>query len=125
MINRPLVDFTERRVAGLREDIAKARDDGTLTGPICDALLGVLDLYDAVTDQAGRDDSFLQAWAMRFRLEGLTMPNESGARALLPGLEAAINQLVMAFPDEVPPSHLHTDPRTQERHVRTREKGKQ
>ncbi|MFJ8860239.1 hypothetical protein ACIRD8_17600 [Streptomyces sp. NPDC102451] len=103
-----MLDLTERRATGMREDIAKARNDGTLAGPICDALLGVLDLYDAASEQAQRDDSSLQGWAMNFRLEGFTMPNESGARTLLPGLAAAINQLVMAFPDESPSSHLHS-----------------
>ncbi len=38
---------------------------------------------------------------MNFRPEGFTMPNESGTRTLLPGLAAAINQLIQAFPDDV------------------------
>lgn len=77
-------DLTERRAAYMREAIAEAQKKGSLPGPVCKALLGVLDLYDAATDQSRRDHSFLQAWAMNFRLEGFTMPNESGARTLLP-----------------------------------------
>jgi hypothetical protein len=92
----------------LREEIDRGRKAGTLTPEVCDAFVGVLDLYNAVSDQARRDDSFLQAWAMNFRLEGFTKPNESGARTLLPGLTAAVNQLAMAFPDEEPPSHLRS-----------------
>ncbi|MFI2765697.1 hypothetical protein ACH5A3_44065 [Streptomyces echinatus] len=84
----------------MREAITEAQKKGSLPGTVCKAVLGVLDLYDAATDQARRDDSFLQAWAMNFRLKGFTMPNESGARTLLPGLAAAINQLTQAFPDD-------------------------
>ncbi|MEU2281874.1 hypothetical protein ABZ614_08015 [Streptomyces sp. NPDC013178] len=100
-------DLTERRAAYMREAIVEAQKNGSLPGPVCNALLGVLDLYDAATDQARRDDSFLQAWAMNFRLEGFTMPNESGTRTLLPGLAAAINQLIQAFLDDEDEPLLH------------------
>ncbi|WP_338485313.1 hypothetical protein VM636_20735 [Streptomyces sp. SCSIO 75703] len=93
-------DLTARRAVYMREAIAEAQKKGSFPEPVCQALLGVLDLYDAAIDQARRDDSFLQAWAMNFRLEGFTMPNESGTRTLLPGLAAAINQLIQAFPDD-------------------------
>jgi hypothetical protein len=93
-------DLAEGRALYMRKAIAEAQKKGSLPGPVCEAFLGVLDLYDAATDQARRDESFLQAWAMNVRLEGFTMPNESGARTLLPGLAAAINQLIQAFPDD-------------------------
>lgn len=108
MTMSPLPDPTPQRIAWMREEIA--RKSGALGPNLRDALLGVLDLYGAASDQTRRDDSFLQSWAMNFRIEGFTMPNESGARTLLPGLTAAINQLAMAFPDEEPPSHLRSVP---------------
>ncbi|MFG2947544.1 hypothetical protein [Streptomyces adustus] len=100
-------DLTERRAVYMREAIAEAQKKGSLPEPVCQALLGVLDLYAAAADQAQQDDTFLQAWAMNFRLEGFTMPSESGTRTLLPGLAAAINQLVQAFPDDEDEPLLH------------------
>ncbi|MFJ4429166.1 hypothetical protein [Streptomyces bobili] len=41
-----------------------------------------------------------------FYFEGITLPNESGARTLLPGRTAAIHQLALAYGDGEPPRHL-------------------
>jgi hypothetical protein len=44
------------------------------------------------------------------RPQGFTLPNESGARTLLPGLTAAIHHLALAFSDDEPPRVLFSVP---------------
>jgi hypothetical protein len=104
-VTDPLPDRTAETVTWLRERIAT--DPAAAAAPeLRDAALKMLDLYTAATAQARRDDSFLQGWALNFDLEGFTLPNESGARSLLPGLTAAIHQLALAYSDDEPPRHL-------------------
>ncbi|WP_327749719.1 hypothetical protein [Streptomyces europaeiscabiei] len=103
-MTEPLPDRTDETVAWLRETIAAAPVGSS--PELHKAVLRILDLYKAASAQARRDDSFLQGWALNFDLEGFTLPNESGARTLLPGLTAVIHQLALAYGDEEPPRHL-------------------
>ncbi|MEU7405836.1 hypothetical protein ACI3K5_32300 [Streptomyces sp. MPA0124] len=93
--------FTARMIEGLEDEIVLARESGSLPPRLCDALTAVIGLYQAADEQADKDDSFLQAWALNYQIENFTKPNESGARRLLPGLEAALYQINQAFSDEV------------------------
>lgn len=108
-MTEPLPDRTAETADWLRETIANTPADDV--PELHTAVLRILDLYKAASDQARRDDSFLQTWALNFNLEGFTLPNESGARTLLPGLTAAIHQLALAYgDDESPPSRLFAVP---------------
>jgi hypothetical protein len=62
-VPEPLPDPTAETVAWLRETIGAPADAAPE--------------YEAATAQARRDDSFLQARALNFDLEGFTLPNES------------------------------------------------
>ncbi|MGW0955394.1 hypothetical protein [Streptomyces sp. NPDC002545] len=96
----PENQFTAHMIEGLEDEIVLAREAGTVPPRLCDALAAVVGLYEAATKQAGIDDSSLQGWALNYDIENFTKPNESGARRLLPGLEAALYQLNQAFGDD-------------------------
>lgn len=109
-MTEPLPGRTAETVVWLREKIEEGRANGTTAPEFCDTILRMLDLYGAAAAQARRDDSFLQAWALNFDLQGFTLPNESGARTLLPGLTATIHHLALAFSDDEIPRVLFSVP---------------
>ncbi|MFF9010930.1 hypothetical protein ACF087_34795 [Streptomyces goshikiensis] len=108
-MTEPLPDRMQETIARLRQHVSSDPAAAEAAPALRDAVLRILDLYQAAARQAGRDDSFLQAWAINFDLEGFTLPNESGARTLLPGLASAIRHLAHAYADDEP-QHLFSVP---------------
>ncbi|MCM2518308.1 hypothetical protein ACH4FA_36910 [Streptomyces sp. NPDC017966] len=96
----PENEFTAHMIESLEDEIVQARESGAVPPRLCDALAAVIGLYEEATKRARIDDSFLQAWALNYQIENFTKPTESGARRLLPGLEAALYQLNQAFSED-------------------------